>query len=181
MLPVVGWAFPGLLLSLVPLTATLPSTRLLLVPSLGASLIVGALLFDAGHALLVTRLSTRARVASWLRACAAFALGLLHLGVAPVATAAAARWFSDGQVMGERLIQATRLSKIDLDAAHVIVLNAAEPFSTLYASYLLEERTRADLASWHALTMTLQPVRVRHTDGASIELSVASGSLIHIP
>ena len=66
----------GVLLGLVPLSGTLPSVRLLLVPSIGGSLVLGAVIWSAVERLRDTR--ERRRFVSWAVAIATVPSVLLH-------------------------------------------------------------------------------------------------------
>lgn len=163
------WLLVGAVLSALPVCATFPSGRLLLVPSLGGAAAIAVLIRAGWRALEVAR---------WRRVLA-YALVGVHFVFAPSA------WMAQSLLLG-RVAEQTLQASATLDIApnadgadqEVIVLNAGNP---VFAFYPMLYRTYLELPNpRHMHTITFAPfdIRLTRTDPKTIELDVIDGQLM---
>jgi len=164
------WLMLGAALSLVPVAATFPSNRLLLIPGLGGSVAVAAVLVGAW----------RSRARGWRPrglALGAGVLGLAHLVLAPLL------WpvMSNGmRAMGTQAEDATRTLEGELDfqrlpQQRVVVL--ALPVSTLgmYLPVMMAERGMPRPEAWWTLSLSPHPHVLTRTGPNALELTLTEG------
>jgi hypothetical protein len=167
----------GLLLSLLPLVGTIPSTRILSIPSLGGSALLAALLWDAARRLALR--AERRRPQFWGRLALSALVAPLHLVVAPLASRAMAVGMRDAY----RGTLSTFLHVVTERAPdqQFVVLNARDAITMSYVPFLLATEGRPAPRSWHVLAMTHRSVRVRRTAVDALELRVDDGVLLENP
>jgi hypothetical protein len=165
------WLFLGAALSLLPVAATFPSNRLLLVPGLGGSVAVAVVLV-AGWRARGGR--SRGVVAG------AGVLAFSHLVLAPL--------FWPLITLGFRTINAQTLSVIQalereldfqrLPEQRVVTLAVPNPVLGMYAPMILAARGMPQPAAWWALTLSSQPHVLTRTGPSSFELSLTRGRFL---
>jgi hypothetical protein len=161
----------GVGLGLVPLSGTIPAVRLLLVPSIGGSLVLAALIWAAlGRA---RSPGQRRRVSSWIFAAVALPLAVLHLGLAPWFDRAYAETFA---ATAARLRQACYDSEIDdrkVANQDLVLLNIPADLVALdYPVWVRHAHGSPMPKSWRTLTSALVPLRVIRVDDSTLDLAV---------
>lgn len=167
----------GALLGLLPLAGTIPSVRLILIPSFGGSALVGALVWHG-----VERL--RARRSAWSFAWVALSMpfAALHLGLAPKHT-------RDHAVAWTAIVSAIRNKHLgaEIDDARVgeqelYLVNAAGDIGALiYPPWVRHQRGAPMPKRWLALSISLRPERALRVADDTLELSVDEGTLFEDP
>jgi hypothetical protein len=161
----------GMLLAVVPLLGTTPSTRLLEAPSIGGSALFGTLFWD------VSRRAGPRNVAFWSRSLATLWLGFCHIVFASYVTRLNAK-----AARSEHDFRARFYGQVDSEAARRraqdwILINADDLTSLLYVPQNLREQGHPPPRLWRALAMTERPIRVVRTAPDTLELTVEQGSL----
>jgi hypothetical protein len=169
----------GTLLSLLPLVGTIPSTRILLVPSIGGATLIAALFWDAARRL--GSRGDRLRPLTWLRAVLTLLLVPFHLAFGPMASRAGALSFRHNQTMLRSTIERGELGGAQAAERDFVLLNAPEPMLLLYVPFVLEDAGLTPPRSWRALTMTSQPLRIRRVAADTLELSAGDGLALENP
>jgi hypothetical protein len=165
----VSWAFGvGLFASLLPLVATLPSSRLLVVPSVTGAGLLGCVVSSL---FVAPRRHTATRVAAL---GFAVALVLWHLPLAAMHTrTAAAAWTAQHT----RIAELVDTAELRADASSWVLLNAAQPT----AIYLPWMHAAARQPNYAVLTICPDPIRVRRTAAETIELVAAERGMLTDP
>lgn len=165
----------GVLLGMLPLAGTVPGVRLLLVPSIGGSLVLAAAFWAVGARLREP--SQRRRPTTWLLALATFPLGVLHLGLSPLVTRTQSAAHRDETA---RLRQAAFDSEID-DATvadqDLVLLNL--PADLVAVNYTVRVRHHHGSPmprSWRTLASALTPLVVTRVADDALELGVTKPS-----
>lgn len=166
----------GTALSLIPLVGTLPSARLLVVPSIGGALLIASFVWAAAKSL---RRQPR-RVGAWLAGAVAAGFALLHIGLAPLSTLAAS--------IGFRETHAT-LKRVYLDAefgpggpgSMEVLANAVEPVSLIYPPWVRHAEGAPLPDAWRVLSITPHPQTLTRTATNAIELEVHGGAMLGDP
>lgn len=169
-----GFLALGASFSLLPLLGAFPSVRLLVLPSVGGSALIAALIVDAWSTLKRRGGTLRERLGRGLRVAIGVVLGLAHLVAAPLATwAGAATWTA--------LQRATRQSYLDarLGRGPAILVNAPEPGTLIYPPVVRHAHGLAAPARWRVLAMTTGPHTLRRVDNSTLELYAPRGALSH--
>lgn len=165
----------GALVALIPLAGTLPSARLLVIPSIGGSLVLA---YAIGLPFL---LSARARGLRVAAGGLALVLALAHLVVAPLSALIAAIGWGDLS----RRMQSTYLASPLAGAASApdvaVIVNAVEPMSVIYPPYVLREHGRAAPRVWRALSITHRHQVLERLDERTLELRVEGGGMFEDP
>lgn len=179
----VAWTTVGSILSLVPLAATPPVTRTLVLASLGPAVFVAAAgvaavrgLRGQGPGPAPTRGS---RVRAGVLAALALAAGIQH-------TAGDVKW---ARKHIERLVglgdafeafflnDATR--NLKLEGKHVVVLAAPELVSAFYGQWIMNAAGGPVPDTWHTLVMGVRRYIVRRHGKRALEVS-ALGETLHV-
>lgn len=169
----------GAVLSLIPLVPSVPSGRLLVVPSIGGAAFVAVLLVDAWEGL---DRRNPGRRTGWARRTACGVLALLHLVLAPAATHLASRMWAESQRFVRRHYLAAPLDDASLPAQRVVVLNALDPNTLIFPPHVLRFAGRPAPRSWHVLTMTPHALRITRTSLTAVELAVDSDEgMLEVP
>lgn len=169
----------GMLTSLLPLIGTLPSTRLLLVPSVGGSALFGVLFWDAYRRLREP--GALRRFMPWARALAVSPIAIVHLVLAPLSSHLLAKWFSDTQAFVHRVVREAEIDDAHVASQDLVMLNAPDATMLLYVPHVRHELGSPMPKSWCPLAMTPRPIRIARTAPDTLELSTAAGSLIENP
>jgi hypothetical protein len=167
------------LLSLLPLVGSLPGTRLLLLPSVGGSVLLGSLFADVWSRL--RQKSELKRPLFWARALLTLPLFLGHAVLAAPTTALGAILFRDGNQFIRNVFAAADIDDRVVAQQDLFVINAPDPYTLLYVPHVRREQHRPVPRVYRGLAMTPQPVRVKRVAADTLELSVAQGSLTDIP
>lgn len=172
----IGFAL-GALLSLLPLAGTLPSSRLLLVPCLGASALLAALFADGWRG--VRSAERRRSPWTWLRAAATSPLVALHVLIAPLAAHAGSVAWRDlhARVRGTYL-SAPAPAKPDQT---LILINAVEPMSLIYPPYARAEAGIPMPKAWRVLSITHKDQKLTRVADDTLELAVQGGGMLEDP
>jgi hypothetical protein len=164
----------GSLLSMLPMAGSIPNTRLLLIPSIGGSLLLGVLLWDGWLAL---RLRERRRsVWSWLSALVVLPLFLLHVATAPLTVFGASRDWTKAQLAFDRMHLADGATPA---VERQVLLNAIDLRSIIYPPYIQRFHGKPRPKLWRALSNTPRPLQVVRTADDTLELSAEGGVLEH--
>jgi hypothetical protein len=169
----------GMLLSLLPLIGTIPGTRLLVIPSIGGSVLIGALFADAWSR--VRQRSEWTRPLLWVRVLLTLPLFLYHVVIAAPAGALSAMLFRDANQFIRRAFAEAEIDDRIVAGQDLFVINAPDPLTLLYVPRVRKEQKRPAPRVWRALSMTPRPVRVQRVAADTLELSVAGGSLTEMP
>jgi hypothetical protein len=156
------WLFAGAAASLLPVVATFPSNRLLLVPSLGAAVAVAILILHGPR---------------WSRS-GAWVLVAVHLVLPPIAwpfmTWVARATVRHGQTVSEQ----AELDPSTVAQQRVAVLMAPEPMTALYPPILLRVQGKPAPRAWWALTLAPYDHRLTRTGPATFELEPIDGPFL---
>lgn len=163
-----GYAL-GVVLALLPLSGTVPGVRLLLVPSMGGSLVLAAAFWGALRPL--GDAGGRRRVAAWLLALLCLPLALLHLALSPLAARAQSKAHRDDTA---RLIRAALDSEIDdskVAREELVLLNQpADLVAVNYTVRVRHEHGSPLPKSWRTLASALTPLTVARVADDALEL-----------
>ena len=167
------WIMPGTALSLLPVAATFPMNRLLLVPSIGGSVIVATVL---AHYWPRWRdfSGMRRRLAGTL----VLLLAVVNFGVSPVlwVAASAAVTVLDRRV--EAAYAATPLVYSEDSSAHNVLLVAPDPLACAYPPIIHALLTgRNELAPWTCLSLAPHDHRLTRTADNALTLEVVDGCM----
>jgi hypothetical protein len=161
----VKWLSLGAAGSLVPVLATFPLNRLLLLPSIGGAALTAVLVMRAWR-----------HEARWLRV---LARGLLVCTLVPSAlgwplTAAALGLGSRVQVRGP---METSLSDEAL-SGHVFAFSAPDPSAAMYAAMTRTRLGRPAARSWNTVTFANVRLRLSRLDERTVDVQVLDGVLL---
>ncbi len=167
------WLFLGSALSLLPVAATFPSNRLLLVPGLGGLVAVAVVLVSAW----------RSRARGWRPrgvAAGAGVLALGHLVLAPLLwplMTLGVRTLGD---QTEPMLQTLRqeLEGQRLPTQRVMVLPLPDPIIAMYTPILMAARGLPPPRAWWTMSMSPEPQELTRTGPATLELSLTRGHLL---
>jgi hypothetical protein len=168
----------GAALSLVPLSSTLPATRLLAPVSVGMSVVVAA----AARSLWVRRQPSPVapplykRAIGWLARGAVALIVLLHLVAAPLHTRRAAVTWRDVHDLARRWYLSAAIGS-RLENQTLVLLSAIEPIALIYPPYVLEEHGRGMPAAFRVLAATAGSITVRRLGSQTLELVAEAGLL----
>jgi hypothetical protein len=175
-----GMCALGMLLALVPLAGTVPSVRLLLVPSIGGSVLIAAMIWDTFSRLAESE--TRKRVRTWGRVLAALPLALQHMVFSPTYTYQSSKGWRD--IVGgirKKHIEA----EIDDEQAkdqEFFLLNAAGDIATLiYPPWVRHHRGSPLPRRWFVLAIAIRPLKAVRVSDDTLELSVPGFSMFEDP
>jgi hypothetical protein len=129
----VRWLLAGAVLALLPVTSTVPSNRLLLVPSLGCAAAVAVVL---SHWWRTKETSWRPRRLAV--ATGAGVLVLSHFVLAPVSWPLMTWYLREASVENERIVEdlMRRLDPARVSSQRLVVLGMPQPVHALYAPFL---------------------------------------------
>jgi hypothetical protein len=162
----VAWFALGGLGSLLPGAAALPGSRLLLMPSLGAAVVIATVL---------AHVASRARPPAALRVGAAL-LAVVHVVVAPVALVATLARVAGMARAVERIARDAEIDPApDPGAVDVVVLDAPDLVTMLYPPLVrrLDPATRE--RSWWTLSLSPLGHRLTRTGPTTLRLATVGG------
>jgi hypothetical protein len=163
------WLVPGSLLSLLPIVATFPSDRMLLVPGLGLAAVIAAVLVAAFE-------SMRERKRRILPAVAGV-LGIVHLVLAPLMT-----------IYVQYLLIRQSRESLELAASPVVrdsgnletvLLFVPDHVVGLYMPLLIDHVGGRAPKSWRPLSIAACDHRLRRTGNRTLELETVDGAMMH--
>jgi len=162
------WLLTGAALSALPVCATFPSARLLLVPSLGGAAAIAVLIRAGWRAMDVAR---------WRRVLA-YVLVAVHL------VFSAPMWMGQSLLM-KGMTKATIDASLALDIApsgetdqEVIVLNAGNPVFAFYPMLYRIYAGQPNPRRMHTITFAPFDARLTRTGPATIELALVDGQMM---
>jgi hypothetical protein len=159
------WLLVAALLALLPVAATFPADRLLLVPSIGGAAVAGALL----HALWRETSAT----ARWGRRAL-----LVTQVLMPLPAWAASPWFLQSAAT---YVEDGVLSPVVSDAAlagRVVLVTGHDPLVGMYGSFARMIHGRPGPLTWHYLSYSPYPHRLTRVGEGAIELEVIGGRML---
>ena len=166
-----SWMLPGAALSMLPLAATLPTSRLLLVPSVGVSVLLAVVL----HAWWQAR---KAGIIARWRAAACWFLVVLHLALPVAVWPGAATAFSLLGRQTERNALSPETDRAMAGASRYVMLVALDPLVNVYMPIMravLKHEPMPD--GWLIVSTAPCPHRVRRTAPNELELEVLGGAI----
>ncbi|MBI2422786.1 MAG: hypothetical protein HYV27_08145 [Candidatus Hydrogenedentes bacterium] len=167
------WMTLGALIALPPVLTTFPSSRTLLMPSLGG-VVVLALVIRHGLS-AVAQSSPRMVIAvSW-------AFIVLHLVLAPAAWIGGVAGIRIFNVMGQGLFDEFDLDQTDLSARRAIMVSSVDPVSGFYPYVMRMYRGETVPRGWNTLSMAPFDHRVTRTGPNTFEVEVVNGELFTNP
>jgi hypothetical protein len=161
------WLVTGALLSLAPVLSTFASARLMLVPSIGATALLAAILLHlrAAHAALPLRLIYGALI-------------VLHVVVAPLAWPALSIGLARLDAVMRTVIARTEIDNATAAEKIVIVPVAPDPMLAMYTVILREYDGLPRVKSWHALSMAQCAHRISRPAANRLELELVDGEFL---
>jgi hypothetical protein len=155
----VRWLVAGAALSLLPLASTFPSNRLLLVPSVGASVLIAAAICGAG------------RLAAGL-------LGAMHL-VLPIPVWALQFYVGFAAVAyGERTMRDVEIDPARIASQRVVVLGAPDPMTGAYLPLMRALNGEPAPYAWFALAVTPYDHRMTRRGPTTLVLEATEGQFL---
>ncbi len=168
------WIIPGTALSLLPVAATFPMNRLLLVPSIGGSVVIATLLAHYWGAWRQFA-GTRRRLAM---ALVAF-LVLANFIVPPLAWTAQSLIIMKLDRHVEEVYLATPLVYSEDPAVHNVLLVAPDPLACAYPPIIHALLTRhRNLPPWLCLSLAPHDHRLTRTAENALTLEVIDGCML---
>ena len=169
----VRWLLAGAALSVLPMASTLPSNRLLMVPSFGAAVAAAVALTH------VWRWGERAWRPRAL-ALGASVLALLHLGLAPWGWWSAASSFRDVSAFSDRIHHGLEqeLDQSRLAGQRVAVLATPTPMVGMYASVRWWMEGHVLPRAWWTLSFSPHVHHATRTGPATLEVELERGRFL---
>ncbi|WP_147332955.1 hypothetical protein [Archangium gephyra] len=167
------WLFLGAALSLLPVAATFPSNRLLLLPGLGGSVAVAVVLVSAW----------RSRAHGWRpRGVAAVAavLALLHLVLAPLLWPLMTSAFQQGYAQTEPslLLLERELDYSRLPQQRLVVFPTPMPMISMYIPATMATRGMPKPRAWWTMSLSPEPHELTRSGPDSLELSLTRNEFL---
>jgi len=168
------WATSGAAMSLLPVAATFPMGRLLLVASMGASVLVASVLVYWWQQRGQRPNRRLLGVLGWF-------LVATHLVLPPVAWTAqslAIGWFSKH---AEAACMAAEMGEPALGGRHYVLLVGPEPMTSLYTPIVravIDKQWRTYRDTWWAISQAPFEHRVTRTDENRLEIEVLGGNML---
>lgn len=158
------WLIGGMALSLLPVSATFPLNRLLLMPSIGGAAIL---------ALIFTHVS-------WRSGGARFAAGLLFFANVIVAPLIWAGSYYVGNFMARGEISSALETPLSDEALskRVVIFNVPDPALALYPSLVRRWYAKPASKTWFQFSMAPFPHRLTRTGENTVELEVVNGRMM---
>lgn len=169
----------GSALSLLPALGTMPSARLLLIPGLGGSVFLAALIGDGARRFRET--GALKRVSVWFGGVVGLGLFGSHVLGAPLTSYAASTGWTRAQRLARSLYRRAELDDSKLPKQTVVLLNSLEPLTLIYPPYVRHQYGSPLPAAWRAISTTLEPVRLVRVARNTIELDAIHGGLLQAP
>ena len=172
----VDWLIAGAALSVIPVLATEPADRLFLVPSVGLSAALAAILVRGWSSW--KQPSGVSPLRRWSLVGLSGTLAVVHLVLSPVQVLTTQVAIA---VQSRRAEQAARLADLGPggeDGPDVVVVSAPD---FVAGRYLPVQRWHLGLSvprSWHVLSLAPHDHRLTRTDASSLELEVLDGEMM---
>jgi len=166
----VRWLLGGAVLSLLPMAATLPHDRLLLVPFLGGSVVIAVFLAHAWD-----RVTARPRQPGRGRIAVVGALlAAAHLALSPLALVGLGSWMGVQTRKGEAVALALEVRP---EVRDIVLLSAPDFFVGMYVP-IIRASVGRPLPSWRLISIAPAPHHARRTGPRTLELSVEKRHLL---
>lgn len=167
------WLFLGAALSLLPVAATFPSNRLLLLPGLGGSVAVALVLVSAW----------RSRARGWRPrgvAAAAAVLALLHLVLAPMLWPLMTSAFQQGfsQTEPSLLLLERELDYQRLPQQRLVVFPTPVPMISMYIPMIMATRGMPKPLAWWPMSLAPEPHELTRSGPDSLELTLTRNEFL---
>lgn len=159
------WWVPGALLSMIPVLATFPMDRLLLVPSIGAMPVIA----------LVGRWCWEGARAGNRMQAAFVALMVLFHGIVPAITWTAMPMFFGSQEATLNTLYTTTFTPERAAETDTLVLNASDMLVNMYFPMKTYYDDKPMPSIWQVLSPAPHPHRVTRVDEKTFELEVLEG------
>jgi hypothetical protein len=167
----IAWLAAGGALSLLPLLAGFPTTRALLSPLIGYCALLAVLLAQA------RRPGPHGRAARAAQLMAA-GLCLLQLWIGTREAAGAARSLAIDANLVRDVALGAEVDQAQFSKQRAVLLNAGHPGVPIYFTLVRGQYGRSVPQSSWTLNPSFLPVYLTRTDARTLELQVASGSLL---
>ncbi len=166
-----SWMLPGAALSMLPLAATLPTSRLLLVPSVGVSVLIAVVL----HAWWQARKTAVLR--RW-RAAACWFLVAIHMALPAAAWPAAGTAFSLLGRQTERNAFSPETDRAMAGASRYVLLVAPDILVNVYMPIMRAVVKHEPMPDgWLIVSAAPYPHRIRRTAPNRLEVEVLGGEI----
>lgn len=161
------WMIPGALLSLLPVVATFPLDRLLLLPTLGGSLVVAT-------AMRHTYRRFRKERIGWLL----IPIALVHTIAAPFAWLTQAGGYRMSSDKMTEIVATMELDRDRLESTRVLVI-ASDPLVSMYLGPIMHDEGWGKPKMWTVLSMAPHGHRIVRVDERTIDLEVINGAMLN--
>lgn len=175
-----GMCSLGALLALIPLAGTVPSVRLLLVPSVGGSIMIASIIWDS-FARLGTG-ETRRKFGTWGRLVVTLPFALQHVVFAASYTHQASAGWRDvvGGIRKKHL--EAEIDDSQVKDKEFFLLNAAGDIATLiYPPWVRHARGSPLPRRWFVMSIAIRPMKAVRVSEDTLELSVPDGAMFEDP
>ena len=172
----VRWLTLGGALALLPVIATFPLDRLLLLPGLAGAVLIAVVLRWAWQR--VTDPDAGGRLGPGLLTAA---VGGVHLALAPLAFVSTILFLGQALGHGDRLMETVEIDWDEAPGQHALILNASAPGISVYLGAALFWGGKPVTKTWTALWMVASDYRLTRTGTHSFELESLDGRLLDLP
>jgi hypothetical protein len=160
-----SWLLPGAALSMVPVLATFPGTRLLLVASLGAAAAMAVLIRECFAARGLWR-----AFAVWMF--------LAQVPASLAGWAFNALYFSNAAVACDRMFREAELDDAAAATQRVVLLHAPDPAAAFYLTLARAYFGHPRPAAWWVLSLAPYEHRLTRPGTSTLELEVLNGRML---
>ncbi len=176
----VGMCGLGALVALIPLAGTVPSVRLLMVPSVGGSIVIAAVIWDTGSRLATS--VTRRKVLTWVRVLPTLPLALQHVVFSPRYTHESSKGWRDVVASIRKKHIEAEIDDSKAKDQDFFLLNAAGDIATLiYPPWVRHARGSPLPRRWFVLSIAIRPLRAIRVSDDTLELSVPGATMFEDP
>lgn len=168
----VAWIGAGSAAALAPLVASFPSSRLLLVADLGASVAVAVVFASALDAWPLR---------NWGAISGAAALFAVHLFWAPLRSFVESRSAADGFAGTERALASANYDPRGIDEGRVVLATAADPTTLLYTPIIWHRAGGKAPRSFSVLSAARGAHRVSRTAPDTLEVESLDADMLETP
>jgi hypothetical protein len=165
------WMIPGAAISILPVAAAFPSSRLLLLPSLGASVATGAILYH-------WRQERKAGKPGRLRNGFCWYLAALNLALPLVVWPAQSAIFGGLAQVSKQAYLNAEIDDANVAGQRLILLVSPDPLTCVYPVVVRAVEGHPAPKSFHALSMAPHPHRLTRTGPNRFELEVVNGAML---
>ena len=167
----------GALLSMVPMLASAPHIRLLVIPGAGGAGLIAVVIVAAMGRFRGARTAPR----GWAVVGIGALLGIVHALIAPLQTAAEARGFRDLLEKTRARYLAAALNDDGIERRSVIVINALHLFNLLYPPYVRQAAGSPMPASYRVLATTPGAIELHRPDARTLRLDAVQTGMFRDP